>query len=89
MRTTDILGLLAGVTAPDRVLPGTANDDYSHDEALPAKPQQPLAVVIPTTTAEVSAILRIANVTLRLYLNPGVTLDTLDLRPEVSYTSLN
>src|SRR5580704_10892031 len=58
---TDVLGLLAAVTAPDRVLPGDANDDYSHDEALPGKPQRPLAVVFPTTTAEVAAILRIAS----------------------------
>ncbi len=61
MQTTDILGLLAGVTAPDRVLRGDANDDYSHDEALPARPQHPLAVVIPTSTAEVAAVLRIAS----------------------------
>ncbi len=58
---TDILGLLAAATAPDRVLAGDVNDDYSHDEALAGQPQRPLAVVIPTTTAEVSAILRIAN----------------------------
>jgi glycolate oxidase len=58
---TDVLGLLAAVTAPDRVLPGTRNDDYSHDEALTAQWQRPLAVVIPTTTTEVSAILRIAS----------------------------
>jgi glycolate oxidase len=58
---TDVLGLLAAATAPDRVLPGTANDDYSHDEALSGEPQWPLAVVIPTTTAEVAAIMRIAS----------------------------
>jgi glycolate oxidase len=58
---TDVLGLLAAVTAPDRVLPGDANDDYSHDEALPGRPQRPLAVVFPTTTAEVAGILRLAN----------------------------
>jgi glycolate oxidase len=58
---TDVLGLLAAVTAPARVLPGDTNDDYSHDEALSAEPQRPLAVVIPTTTAEVAAILHLAN----------------------------
>jgi glycolate oxidase len=55
------MGLLAAATAPDRVWPGDANDDYSHDEALSGQPTRPLAVVIPTTTAEVTAILRIAN----------------------------
>jgi glycolate oxidase len=58
---TDVLGLLADATAPERVLPGDVNDDYSHDEAPAAEPQRPLAVVIPTTTAEVVAILRMAN----------------------------
>jgi glycolate oxidase len=57
----DLLGLLAGAIAPDRVLPGDANDDYSHDEALGAAPQRPLAVVLPDTTAEVAAVLRIAS----------------------------
>jgi glycolate oxidase len=58
---TDVLGLLAEATAPDRVFPGDANDDYSHDEALTSEPQRPLAVVIPATTAGVAAILRIAS----------------------------
>src|SRR5260370_13211955 len=58
---TDVLGMLADATAPERVLPGDVNEDYSHDEAPAAEPQRPLAVVIPTTTAEVVAILRIAN----------------------------
>jgi glycolate oxidase len=58
---TDVLGLLAAATAADRVLSGSANDDYSHDEALGGEPQRPLAVVIPTTTAEVASIMRIAS----------------------------
>lgn len=58
---SNVLSLLSAVTAPDRVLPGDANDDYSHDESLSGQPRHPLAVVIPTTTAEVSAILRVAN----------------------------
>jgi glycolate oxidase len=58
---TDVLGLLSDATAPDRVLPGEANDDYCHDESLSGVPQRPLAVVFPTTTAEVAAILRVAN----------------------------
>jgi glycolate dehydrogenase FAD-linked subunit len=57
----DLQGLLAAAIAPDRVLPGDANDDYSHDEALGATPQRPLAVVLPDTTAEVAAVLRIAG----------------------------
>lgn len=58
---TDVMALLADATAPDRVRPGGWNDDYSHDEALTSQWQRPLAVVIPVTTAEVSAILRIAD----------------------------
>lgn len=57
----ELRDLLSGAVAPDRVLPGDANDDYSHDEALGAQPQRPLAVVIPETTAEVAAVLRIAS----------------------------
>ena len=57
----NVLSLLSGVTAPERVFPGDANDDYSHDESLSGRPRRPLAVVIPTTTAEVAAILRVAN----------------------------
>jgi glycolate oxidase len=58
---TDVLGLLAAATAPERVFAGDANDDYSHDEALTSEPRRPLAVVLPATTAEVAAILRIAS----------------------------
>src|SRR5580693_6178438 len=58
---TDVMALLADATAQDRVRPGGWNDDYSHDEALTSQWQRPLAVVIPVTTAEVSAILRIAD----------------------------
>jgi glycolate oxidase len=61
MPMTDVLGLFAAITAPDRVLPGRANDDYTHDESLSGQPRRPLAVVIPTTTTEVAAILRVAN----------------------------
>ena len=58
---THVLSLLSAVIAPDRVLSGDANDDYSHDESLSGRPRRPLAVVIPETTAEVSAILRVAD----------------------------
>jgi glycolate oxidase len=61
MLMTDVLGLLSAVIAPDRLLPGDANDDYSHDESLSGRPRRPRAVVMPTSTAEVAAILRVAN----------------------------
>jgi len=48
---------------------GTANlltsdavkEDYGHDEALTAVPQLPLAVVLPSSTAEVAALLQVAD----------------------------
>ena len=51
----------ADVLAADRVLAGDANDDYSHDEALGGVPVTPAAVLLPETTDEVAAILRICN----------------------------
>ncbi|HEY1738815.1 MAG TPA: FAD-binding oxidoreductase [Acidimicrobiia bacterium] len=51
----DALGTDA-VTAGDAI-----GDDYTHDEALGATPQVPLAIVRPRTTAEVAAIVRIAR----------------------------
>jgi glycolate oxidase len=57
----DIAGLLAEVVGPEHVLTGDAISlDYGHDEALTVRPVAPLAVVRPATTAEVSAILRLA-----------------------------
>jgi glycolate oxidase len=56
-----VIDLLREVVAPDRVLAGDANDDYTHDEALGATPVKPLAVVLPETADEVAAVLRIAN----------------------------
>jgi glycolate oxidase len=38
-----------------------AGDDYTHDEALTATPQRPLAVVSPGTAEEVAGILRVAD----------------------------
>jgi glycolate oxidase len=38
-----------------------AGDDYTHDEALTATPQRPLAVVLPGTAEEVAGILRVAD----------------------------
>ena len=58
----EVTKLFADVVASDRVLAGeAASDDYGHDEALGAEPVVPAAVVIPETTDEVAAILRVAN----------------------------
>ncbi len=58
----DIAGLLAEAVGPENVLTGHAvPDDYGHDEALTVTPRLPLAVVRPGSTAEVSAVLRIAQ----------------------------
>jgi glycolate oxidase len=53
--------LFDGVLAADRVLAGDANDDYTHDEALGAAPQTPMAVLLPETAGEVASILRVCN----------------------------
>lgn len=53
---------LARVVGADHVLAGDAvKDDYTHDEALTATPARPAAVVLPATTDEVAAVLRIAD----------------------------
>src|SRR6266567_5192598 len=58
----DVAALLADVVSPEQVLTGDAiSDDYGHDEALTATPELPAFVVCPGSTAEVSAILRVAN----------------------------
>jgi glycolate oxidase len=55
----DLVERLAGVVGSDNVLAGDAiKDDYTHDEALTATPQQPRAVVLPATTDEVAGVLR-------------------------------
>ncbi|HEX6166127.1 MAG TPA: FAD-binding oxidoreductase [Acidimicrobiales bacterium] len=63
--TTDVADLveaLSAVVGADHVLAGDAvKDDHTHDEALTATPQVPLAVVLPATTAEVSAVLSLAD----------------------------
>ena len=54
--------LLASVVAAEQVLTGPAiGDDYTHDEALTAAPQTPAVVVLPETTDEVAAVVRLAN----------------------------
>jgi glycolate oxidase len=50
-----------GLLSPDRILPGDANEDYSHDEALGSTWHAPIAVLLPETTDEVAAILRVCD----------------------------
>jgi glycolate oxidase len=58
----EIVELLAEVVGVGDVLAGDAvSPDYAHDEALTAAPRVPLAVVRPRSTAEVSAILKVAD----------------------------
>ena len=58
----EIVELLADVVGAGNVLAGDdISPDYAHDEALTATPSVPLAVVRPGCTAEVSAVLRIAD----------------------------
>jgi len=53
---------LAAVVGTANVLTGDAvKEDYGHDEALTAVPQSPLAVVLPSSTAEVAALLQVAD----------------------------
>jgi len=52
---------LDGVIPTDRIVAGDRITDYSHDEALGATPVTPVAVVQPTSTEEVAAVLRAAN----------------------------
>ncbi|HEX6568275.1 MAG TPA: FAD-linked oxidase C-terminal domain-containing protein [Acidimicrobiales bacterium] len=60
--TADLVDRFAAVVGADHVLAGDAvKDDYAHDEALTATPQRPVAVVLPATTDEVAAVLRIAD----------------------------
>ena len=54
--------LLTEAVPADRLISGSAvSEDYGHDEALGSTAVKPAAVVFPTSTDEVSAILRIAN----------------------------
>jgi glycolate oxidase len=57
-----LVAALAGVVGDDHVLAGASiKDDYTHDEALTAEPQRPLAVVLPATTDEVAGVLQICD----------------------------
>jgi glycolate oxidase len=58
----EIVELLADAVGAGNVLAGEdVSVDYAHDEALTATPSVPLAVVRPGCTAEVSAVLRLAD----------------------------
>jgi glycolate oxidase len=58
----DFVDRLVEVVGGDNVLSGSAvHDDYSHDEALTARPEIPLAVVRPVSTAEVASVVRLAD----------------------------
>ena len=61
MTDTGLLDALAEVLAPDRVLgPEVASEDYSHDECLTVASRRPAAVVLVESTAEVSAVVKLA-----------------------------
>src|SRR5439155_6394665 len=58
----DVAALLGDAVSPEHVLTGDEiSDDYGHDEALTATPETPAFVVRPGSTAEVSALMRVAN----------------------------
>ena len=58
----EIEAALADLVGIDHVLTGDRiSDDYGHDEALSVTPARPAAVVRPASTAEVSAVLRLAS----------------------------
>jgi glycolate oxidase len=58
---SDIVEALVEVVGASAVSAGEAiHDDYTHDEALTAIPQRPLAVVWPATTADVARVVDLA-----------------------------
>jgi glycolate oxidase len=62
IETAELVDLLTGAVGADNVVAGDAvKDDYARDEALTVTPQRPLAVVLPATTDEVAAVLRLAD----------------------------
>src|SRR6478672_2515322 len=59
---SDLAERLAEVLDPSQILLGDAiTEDYTHDEALTVAAERPACVVRPGSTAEVAAILRLAN----------------------------
>lgn len=60
--SNDVIAALTEVVGADEVLTGDRiGEDYGHDEALSQLPRPPLAVVRPTSSAEVSGVLRAAS----------------------------
>jgi glycolate oxidase len=58
----DLIERFVEAVGADHVLAGDAiKDDYAHDESLTVTPERPLAVVLPATTGEVAAVVRIAD----------------------------
>lgn len=58
----DLASMLAEAAPEGSVSTGDAiGDDYTHDEALTATSVRPAAVVVPTTTDEVAAVMALAN----------------------------
>ena len=58
----DLPDALAEIVGADHLFVGTAiSDDYAHDEALTVTAQLPVAVVLPADTAQVAAVLRLAD----------------------------
>ncbi len=58
---TDLIDALTAVLSPERVLGAEqAGEDYHHDESLTVPPRRPVAVVLPETTDEVAAVVRVA-----------------------------
>jgi glycolate oxidase len=60
--TTELVDQLSAAVGADHVQTD-AKDDYTHDEALGLQPQKPLAVVWPSNTDEVVAVVKLANQT--------------------------
>jgi glycolate oxidase len=59
---SDLVEQLKELVGEELVLTGEAiGSDYTHDEALTAAPVTPLAIVQPTCTAEVAAVLQLAD----------------------------
>jgi glycolate oxidase len=58
----DILDQIGAVLGEAHVITGTAvHSDYTHDEALTARPVSPRAVVFPASTADVVTVLELAH----------------------------
>ena len=59
---TDIAQRLLEIVPAAQVLAdGAITDDYTHDESLTCVPERPAAVVLPVTTEDVVAVLRLAD----------------------------